>query len=216
VFYAVQNTNTLFSGTQPDASITVEARSATTVPKPPVTYAFRSANGKAIIAYWLPVLSKPGVDYGTATITLQISNSGIQNPVLVNVTSGKMTGLSWKSGAEGILENLPLRDSVMAIADRSYFDWPELPEAPSELNAKRTPATIELTWKIHEGNPTYISLERRDGRRAAWHPISRLGGSAISYSDRSGSGNGEPVSYRVRAGNDAGTSAYSNIVTLAQ
>lgn len=216
VFYALQNTNTLFSDTQPVASIRVKAKPAAPTPAQPVTYAFRSVKGKAIVAYWLPVLSKPGVDYSTATTTLQLSNSGIQNPVLVDVTSGKMTALSWKRGTEGTLENLPLRDSVMAIADRSYFDWPELPEAPSELNATRAAGAIQLAWKVHEGHPTFVSLERRHGRTGSWHSISRQDGTATSFSDRVAAETGEPVSYRVRAGNSAGASAYSNIVTLTQ
>lgn len=215
VFYALQNTNTLFSDTEQDTSITVEAKTIAPSSQRAVSYAFRSAKGKAIIAYWLPVLSKPGVNYSTATTTLQISNSGIQNPVLVDVTSGNMTALSWKSGADGTLENLPLRDSVMAIADRTYFDWPELPEAPSELNAKRTPGGADLTWKIHEGNPAFVLIERRDGRSGTWHSVGKPSGSSTSFSDHTDA-NREPVSYRVRAGNSAGTSAYSNIVTLTQ
>ena len=216
VFYALQNTNTLFSDTQLAPSVRVEAKPGTTVPKPPVTHAFRSADGKVIVAYWLPVLSKPGVDYSSGRVTLQIANSGIKNPILVDVTSGKMTALSWKSGAEGILEDLPLRDSVMAIADRSYFDWPELPEAPSELNAKRSAGGVDLTWNVHEGNPTFISVERRDGRGAAWRAVSRLSGNANSFSDNTDARHGEPVSYRVRAGSNAGASAYSNVVTVTQ
>lgn len=215
-FYAMQNTNTLFSDTQPDTSVTVTARADGHSPQPPVTYAFRSSNGKVIIAYWLPVLSKPGANYSTDTITLQTSNSGIQNPVLVDITSGKMIALSWKSGAEGTLENLPLRDSVMAIADRSYFDWAELPEAPSELNATKTPAGFDLTWKTHEGNITFVSIERRAGRNKPWHPVSRLSGNPTSFSDAAAATQGEPVSYRVRVGNSAGTSGYSNVVTLAR
>ena len=216
VFYTLQNTNTLFSDTQPDASITVEANPAGSSAEPPVTYAFRSAKAKAIVAYWLPVLSKPGVDFSHAKTSLRISNSGIRNPVLVDVSSGKLTALSWKSGTKGTLENLPLRDSVMAIADRSYFDWPELPEAPSELNAARTADGVELSWKIHEGNPAFVSIERRGGRGSSWHPVRKLGGNANTFSDHIEAKNGEPVSYRVRAGNSAGTSAYSNIVTLTQ
>ena len=215
-FYAMQSTNTLFADTQADASITVVARPGGHVPQPPVTYAFRSVKGKVIVAYWLPVLSKPGVNYSTDTITLQISNSGMHNPVLVDVTSGKMTALSWKNGAEGTLESLPLRDSVMAIADRSYFDWPELPEAPSELNATKAPAGFDLTWKTHDGNPTFVSVERREGRNNTWHPVSKLSGSAASFSDGTATSQGEPVSYRVRVGNAAGTSAYSNVVTVTR
>jgi hypothetical protein len=127
-----------------------------------------------------------------------------------------MTALSWKSGAEGTLEDLPLRDSVMAIADLSYFDWPELPEAPSELHATRIPAGAGLIWKIHEGNPTFVSIERREGRNGPWHPVYRLSSTNTSFSDRAYSKAAKTISYRVRAGNSAGVSAYSNIVTLTQ
>jgi hypothetical protein len=133
----------------------------------------------------------------------------------VDVTSGKMTALSWKTGAEGVLEQLPLRDSIMAIADRSYFDWQELPEAPSDLNAKKASAGAELTWKVHGGNPAFISVERRNGRGGDWRPISQLPGTATSFADKAGP-NSEGISYRVRARNSAGTSAYSNIATITQ
>jgi hypothetical protein len=211
-YRALQNTNTLFSDTQPDPSIKVKAESAL-APKP-VTFAFRSSKGKGVVAYWLPLLSKPGVDFATAKVTLRIANSGIQNPVLVDVTSGNLTPLSWNRGTEGSLEQLPLRDSVMAIVDRSYFDWPELPEAPSDLNAKRAAAGADVTWRVHGGNPEFISVERRDGLKGGWRAISQLSGNATSFADRAGSG--AAISYRVRARNSAGASAYSNVATVTQ
>lgn len=215
VFEALQNTNTLFSDTKPDASIKVEAEDLTSGSQAPVTHVFRSEKGNAIVAYWLPVLSKPGVNFATNKVTLRITNSGIQNPVLVDITSGKMTALSWKTGTEGVLEQLPLRDSIMAIADRSYVDWQELPEAPSDLNAKKASAGAELTWKVHGGNPAFISVERRNGRGGEWRAISQLPGTATSFADRAGP-NSEGISYRVRARNSAGASAYSNIATITQ
>jgi len=32
------------------------------------------------------------------------------------------------------LEMAPVKDSILAVTDESYFDWPVLPEAPSSLN----------------------------------------------------------------------------------
>ncbi len=214
-FSALQNTITLFSDTKPDASIKVEAEATPSSAQAPVAYAFRSAKGKAIVAYWLPVLSKPGVELSTGSAALRIVNSGIQNPVSVDVTSGTITGLSWKAGAEGRLDQLPLRDSVMAIADRSYFDWPELPEAASDLNSKRTSAGIQLTWKPHGGNPEFVSVERRIGQDGAWQPVSKLSGAATSFLDKARLKGGEAISYRVRTGNSAGVSAYSNVAPVA-
>lgn len=213
-YFALQNTNTLFSDTRPDASIRIQTVGQPS-PKPDI-YAFRSASGKAIIAYWLPVVSKPGVDYDDRSITLQIDNSGIQNPVLVDVTSGKLTRVSWKAGSPGILDHLPLRDGVIAIADESYFSWPELPEAPSELDATVDGTGIRLTWRVNQGHPQSVFIERRVGRAGAWQAISTLPAATPSFTDKPGSGQSGPVSYRVRAGNANGRSAYSNVATLAQ
>jgi hypothetical protein len=210
----LQNTNTLFSDTRPDASIRIETVGQPS-PKPDI-YAFRAATGKAIIAYWLPVLSKPGVEYDDRQITLRIDNSRIQNPVLVDVTSGKLTRVSWKAGSPGTLDHLPLRDSVIAIADESYFDWPELPEAPSELNATIDGTSVRLTWRVNRGHPQAVFIERRAGRAGAWQAISTLPAATASFTDKPGSGQSGPVSYRVRAGNANGRSAYSNVATLAQ
>lgn len=44
---------------------------------------------------------------------------------------------------------MPLRDRPMAVTDESYFDWVELPEAPSELILAMKEASVHLTGKIH-------------------------------------------------------------------
>jgi hypothetical protein len=134
----------------------------------------------------------------------------------VDVTSGKITTLAWKTGQEGTLEQLPLRDSVMAIADRSYFDWPELPEAPSDLNAKQTSAGTELTWSVHGGRPESIVVERRNGLKGRWQRAAQLPGSATSFRDKPGANGSEGTAYRARAGNSAGNSAYSNIASASK
>ena len=146
VFAALQNTATLFSDTKFDPSIRMRIEKLPSSSPSLLGYGFRSPKNKAILAYWLPVLSKADDGSPTAKVTLQLTNSGIQNPMLVDVTSGEMTALSWKAGTTDTLEQVPLRDSVMAIADQSYFDWMELPEAPSELILARSPpADLEAT-----------------------------------------------------------------------
>ena len=123
-FEALRNTNTLFSDTRLDSSISVETPRLVSRAR---IYPFRSTNGKAIVAYWLPILSKPGDQFHARNITLRMTHSGIQHPVLIDVRSGRITKLSWKAGTTDTLDAVPLTDSVQAIADRSYFDWPELP-----------------------------------------------------------------------------------------
>ena len=215
VFAALQNTTTLFSDTQFDPSIQIHSDG----PAPSsllLGYGFRSPKNKAILAYWLPVLSKAGGQPPRARVNLRIINSGIQNPVLVDVTSGEMISLPWKVGSTDTLEQVPLRDSVMAIADESYFDWMELPEAPSELILAREQGGVRLTWRTHRGNPEFVSVERRMGEHGQWLTIAKLPTSQTSFLDNQVSGDQRTTSYRVLAENGAGRSAHSNVAVLRE
>ena len=213
VFTALQNTTTLFSDTKFDPSIEIRSDDAASSSPSLVGYGFRSPKNKTILAYWLPVLSKAGGGSPTGKATLQIINSGIPNPVLVDVASGEMTLLSWKPGTTDTLEQMPLRDGVMAIADESYFDWMELPEAPSDLILARQQAGVRLTWMIHGGNPESVLVERRTGKHGQWQTVTKLPASQTSFLDKQISNNQRTTSYRVLAENDAGRSAHSNVAT---
>jgi len=133
--------------------------------------------------------------------------------VLVDVTSGEITSLSWKPGTTDTLEQMPLRDSVMAIADESYFDWMELPEAPSELVLTGEDAGVRLTWKVHGGHPETFSVERRGAENGPWETVAKLPVSQTSFLDKQISSDRRTTSYRVLAENTAGRSAYSNVAT---
>jgi hypothetical protein len=124
--------------------------------------------------------------------------------------------VSWKPGGTDTLERLPLLDAVIALADASYFDWSELPEAPSELTATQSDTSVELTWKVHEGHPETVIIERRNGQNGAWTQVSKLPGGTTSLIDHNDTTHGTPVWYRVRASNSAGISGYSNIVTVGE
>src|SRR5258708_25103174 len=64
VFYALQNTNALFSDTQLDRSITIDAPDIPLLRRqeraPLLRYGFRNKNGKAIVAYWIAAHSVAG------------------------------------------------------------------------------------------------------------------------------------------------------------
>lgn len=219
VFSALQNTNALFSDTNfvPEFQV-----SGATVPAymrdayPFLAYGFRSRSGKAIIAYWLAGHSYPGNAFPQLSSDLMIKNAGIEHPVLIDVVSGEIKRLSWKKGTTDTLEALPLRDSVMAIADESYFDWPVLPETPSSLKVVSSGNSLKLTWAVHKETKGIIierqisgsSVERVKGN---WEVLARLPAPTTEYVDSSVP-RGESLGYRVRAFNDAGESAYSNIV----
>jgi hypothetical protein len=211
VYYAYQNTNALFADTKLDGSIGIEPSDV-----PPLRrqgsaqflrYGFRNKNGKAIVAYWVAAHSNPGGTFAPLTVNLRLKNSGIQKPVLIDVVSGEISPLSFKGET---VEGLPLRDSVMAIADASYFDWAVLPEAPSGLRIEplNHDSIGYLRWDLHGGSPTKIAIEQRDGDSGTWKRTQVVApGTSVL-----GAARGAPACFRVRAINEAGESAYSNIV----
>lgn len=222
VFYALQNTNALFSDTKFDPSIEISSpdlpalRRHTGVPF--MSYGFRSRQGKSIIAYWMAAHSLPGNSFPPLYANLTLKNAGIAHPVLVDVVSGEIKPIQWKSGTTDTLEALPVKDSIMAVTDESYFDWPLLPEAPSSLEVTSTGGAIKLSWQVHGGNPSAIVVERRTDNltqpRSQWQRIAKLAADATEYRD-TGIRQGKGVAYRVRALNKEGESAYSNVVRLA-
>ncbi len=218
VFYALQNTNALFSDTKFDSSIEITGPDLPALRRRTKSaffaYGFRSRAGKAIVAYWLGAHSLPGNIFPPLYGALTLKNTGIEHPVLIDVVSGEISPLEWKNGTTDTLESVPIRDSILAVADESYFDWAVLPEAPSSLNLAVTGGSTKLTWEVHGGNPTGTVVERRIGDRGKWERISKLPASSTEYTDAHVA-KGERASYRVRAANEAGESAYSNIVSAA-
>jgi hypothetical protein len=217
VFQALQNTNALFSDTKLDPTIEISSPDAPELRRqsgfPLMAYGFRSRHGKAIVGYWLAAHSLPGNAFAPLHASFSLKNTGITHPVLVDVVSGEIKPVRWKEGTSDTMELLPVKDSVMAITDENYFDWPVLPEAPSSLDVVHAGGGVRLTWQVHGGDRTGIGVERRtedDGTRGPWVRIARLGPHVSEYTD-SERKNRQRAAYRVRAVNAEGESAYSNI-----
>jgi len=212
----LQNTNALFSDTAFDPSITIEGAGIPALRRmsgfPFFAYGFRTQNGKSIVAYWMGAHSEPGNVFPPFYESLTLENTGIERPVLINVVSGEIRPLEWKKGTTNVLESVPVHDSVLAIADESYFDWNVLPEAPSSLRAQRGTEGVKLTWEVHGGNPAQTAVERRIGE-GSWQRIETLPATTTEFADAQAP-RGVLVSYQVRALNSAGESAYSNVVRV--
>ncbi len=222
VFYALQNTNALFSDTKFDSSIEITGPELPALRRhtgfPFMGYGFRNLNGKAVVAYWLAAHSLPGNSFPPLVATITLRNTGITHPVLINVVSGEIKPVEWKRGTTDTLEALPVTDSIMAVADENYFDWPVLPEAPSSLNVSISGNAAKLAWRVHGDDSIGLIVERQIGSsgqgRGRWDRLTKLAGTATEYSDPDLK-RGQAVAYRVRAANAAGESAYSNIARIA-
>ncbi len=221
VFFALQNVNALFSDTKPDPSLELSSPDLPALrlksSAPFFSYGFRSKSGKSIFAYWIGAHSLPGNVFPPLYATVTVKNSGITHPVLVDVVSGEIQRLQWKQGTSDTLELLPVKDSIYAITDENYFDWPVLPEAPSSLNASLFGASPKLTWEVHGHEATAIVVERQPGEipsPSGWTRIATLGPQVTEYFDSSPEARQRPA-YRVRAINASGESAYSNITRFS-
>ena len=219
-FYALQNVNALFSDTKFDPSIEMAVSNAAGLQQkadvPLLKYGFRSRSGKSVVAYWVAAHSEPGNTFPVLTADFSLKNTGITHPVVVDVVSGEIKPVDWKKGTAGELERLPVKDSIMAITDESYFDWAVLPEAPSSLEVSATGSGAKLSWEVHGGEPTGVVLERRredDGTRGKWERVAKLAANASEYNDAQVK-SGQRAAYRVRAVNAEGESAYSNVVRI--
>jgi hypothetical protein len=217
VYYALRNTNALFADTKRDPTIRIsvpDVPALHTNAQPFMAYGFRAArSGKPIVAYWLAAHSVPGGAFAPVYADLTIANAAFKHPVLIDVVSGEIETLPLPT-ENGVFANLPVRDTILAIADEGYFDWPVLPEAPSSLTAAPASGAVRLHWQINGGDVTGTIIERRAGVQGSWSRIATQSLAHAEYEDSAAPAG--PVSYRVRCANANGESAYSNVVTTAK
>src|SRR5262249_14854177 len=93
--------------------------------------------------------------------------------------------------------------------EASAMTPPAPPAAPTELAATASTATqIALAWKDNSDNETGFEVERKSGT-GAYARVATVGANVITYTD-SGLTAATSYTYRVRAINTGGASAYSN------
>ncbi len=170
------------------------------------TFAYRDReSGKRIYAVWLALRSDPRDNFVPTQAEISIPYSGITNPILIDVRTGGVTPLSWINREKHDLR-IPLKDSVVAIADASYLDWHMSPDAPGELTAALSGHDVRLSWKKY-GNPTQFEIQRSIDW-GAWERITDLPASQTSYTGPATQG--RHITYRVRAISPGSSSAWSN------
>jgi hypothetical protein len=101
---------------------------------------------------------------------------------------------------------VPLKDSVMAVADASFLDWSETPETPGELVAEGGGQQVKLHWKPSPGALRF-EVERSDDFKP-WRRAGEVTAPVAEFSEKPSDANRS--TYRVRATNANGTSPWSN------
>jgi hypothetical protein len=212
VFYAIQRINALLGDTHSDPAISMkvlDSPSQDAARANLTSYGFRSRSGKSIVTYWLAVKSLPEKPLQRTSMDVSLPGAGIDHPVLIDLDADGITELHWQSSGGGPWLRVPVGDSVMAIADASYFDWPILPAAPSGLRVALTGASAVLTWRPGDEYTTGVIIEKRLDQSGKWAQIAQLPGGATTYKDSKAS---KDTYYRVRSLGASGKSGYSNVV----
>jgi hypothetical protein len=203
-YRAFEATSALFSQTVPDPTLPFELQSDSRDVPALRHYALRDRkSGKPIDAFWLAVPCDEADHFHSVPADLVVHDLSIRKPVLIDVRTGAVETLSWKD--KGVLR-VPLKDSVMAVADASFLDWPNLPETPGPLSAARIGSEVRLRWQSYaRAARTQIDKSVDQG---PWETLAQMPGTGSEFIDRS-PGKGL-VSYRVRTVGESGPSAWSN------
>ncbi|HXW91520.1 MAG TPA: hypothetical protein VEK33_13310 [Terriglobales bacterium] len=169
-------------------------------------YAYRDRkSGKRIYAVWLAVVSDPADNFRPLPVEVGLPQSGITNPILVDVRTGRITPAVWIQREKQTLR-IPLKDSVVAVTDASFLDWPEAPAAPGELMAVLSGHDVQLDWKKY-GNAVGFELERSSDWDA-WEKVTALPAGQTRY--REPLARATHITYRVRAVGSKAPSSWSN------
>jgi hypothetical protein len=136
---------------------------------------------------------------------IPIPDHTVQNPILIDVRTGEITPVSWRDKEARTIE-VALKDSVLAVADASYLDWPQAPETPGPLLANQAGEKVNLEWKGY-GDISGFEIQRSVDW-SDWQEVAKVGAGISAYSERLP--RGHHITYRVRTLGQGAPSAWSN------
>jgi Fibronectin type III domain len=146
----------------------------------------------------------------TGTFT-QISQVGAGSTTFADSGLAAATGYSYRVRAT----NSAGDSAYSAVVSASTPATVAVPAAPSGLVASPTStSSIALSWIDNSSNETGFKIERAASATGTFTQISQVGAGSTTFAD-SGLAAATGYSYRVRATNSAGDSAYSAVVSAS-
>ena len=157
-----------------------------------------------------PIPPDPGINLLMMT-TIRYEPDGTQAWV---VNRDIARGLSVRVGTDQAVYVLGEGEMLTVRYDQETGGVPGPPSAPTSLTVTTASRTaIGLQWANGPGTQTAVRIERCTGANCTtFVQVAQVGGSSTAYVDQ-GLVRNTTYRYRVRAANDQGNSAYSNIVT---
>lgn len=198
----------------PLATTTLEA---TVVPAAPRELAARGVSTSEIDLRWIGVDRATGYRIerrrdGSADPFAQIAEVGADATAYQdksNLAPG--TTYIYRVRAFNAAGNSPYSNTAFSSTFPAELGPGEVPAAPRELVARAVSASqINLQWADVLGETNY-KIERREAGTDAWTQIAQVGANVTQYQDKTGLKPNTGYIYRVRAGNEAGNSPYSNL-----
>jgi len=167
-------------------------------------YCYRdNISGKPIYAVWFATYADPNDRFQPVTVEAHIPDRQIQNPVLIDLRTGRITPAAWRD-KEARTIAIGVSDSVVAVADASYLNWSETPETPAPLSVKQIGSNVLLEWR---GKGTGFEIQRAIDW-GTWEAVAKVKSDQLRYSDTLPAGT--HISYRVRALGMRDPSPWSN------
>jgi len=211
-FFAFQNLSAVFGQTVRDPG---GEDALKPVPEYPASdlraFWFRDrVNHRRIFAYWLALQADPTDNFAPVMTELTITDPNITRPILMDIRKGDIQELRWSDPAKRTVK-VPLKDSVMAVADAKFLDWSEVPLTPAELVAEASGAQVKLRWTASPG-ATQFEVQR-SGNFGPWRQVGVVTAPLAELVD---STSAQPATYRVRAVSAKGASPWSNPAWVGQ
>jgi hypothetical protein len=218
-----QSTAHTFDVTATDAATSKESAKSTVhvtvdTTAPPAPVITSPTNGSSTDS---TIVSGTESEDGTQVTLYQVKSDGstVQLGDPVTVSSGKWsidTKLT-TAGSYTIQATASDKAGNKTNSSRATFTFSTTPAAPSGLTATQTGTTssqyIKLTWKDNSNSEKNFVLERSTDQKNWTVLSSTLAPNTTSYTDTKNLSKRTKYYYRVKATNDAGSSAYSNVAS---